>query len=128
MITPPHLPGKILSLVGLLVLAHSAYSTYERKISFCIPENTLETKVHHDVDLSYLKAAEKLENGLPADIIFECLLGVLIFMFGFTLVSGSLKPILMEIEMSKQTIAKFDSRPSFQTFNHRGVHLHSKAN
>ncbi|KAK9723275.1 hypothetical protein K7432_002072 [Basidiobolus ranarum] len=106
MSTAPHLPGKILSLVGLFVLSHSAYSTYEH--------------------LSYLKAAEKLENGLPIDIIVECMVGIIIFMVGFTLVSGPLKPILMEVEMAKQTISKFDARPSFQTFNHRGVYLHTK--
>ncbi|KAK9762992.1 hypothetical protein K7432_010725 [Basidiobolus ranarum] len=106
MSTAPHLPGRALSLVGLLLLSHSAYSTYEH--------------------LSYLKATDKHEDGLPVDIIIECMVAIIIFMVGFTLVSGSLKPILMEVEMAKQTINKLDSRPSFQTFNHRGVYLHNK--
>ncbi|RUO98198.1 membrane magnesium transporter-domain-containing protein [Jimgerdemannia flammicorona] len=98
-------PGRFFCVTGLLLLSHSAYSTYER---------TTRT------DLAYLKAVDRSETGLPLDIIIECLVSVLFFMVGVTLVAGDLKEILMETEMSKQTIDKLDARPSFITFNHRG--------
>jgi hypothetical protein len=92
--------GKILGWIGFITLLHSAYSTYEH--------------------LSYLKAVEKVPNDMPIEIIVECLVSVLIFTVGVIFIAGPLKPILMKNEMVKKSIDKVDTRPSFNTFNHRG--------
>ncbi|CAM0139175.1 hypothetical protein VKS41_002430 [Umbelopsis sp. WA50703] len=92
--------GRVLSLVGIAFLAHSAFSTYEH--------------------LSYLNAVDKVESGLPIEITAECLMALAVALVGIVLCSGDLKNILMENEMTKQTIDKLDTAPSFITFNHRG--------
>ncbi|KAH8552110.1 membrane magnesium transporter-domain-containing protein [Umbelopsis sp. PMI_123] len=92
--------GRLLSLVGITFLIHSAYSTYEH--------------------LSYLNAVDKAESGLPIEIVAECLISVVVSLVGVVLCAGDLKNILMENEMKKQTIDKLDTAPSFITFNHRG--------
>lgn len=92
--------GKILGWIGFITLIHSTYSTYEH--------------------LSYLKAVEKVPNDMPIEITVECLFSVIIFAISVILVAGPLKPILMKSEMVKKSIDKVDTRPSFNTFNHRG--------
>ncbi|CAB4390159.1 unnamed protein product [Rhizophagus irregularis] len=91
--------GKILGWIGFITLIHSTYSTYEH--------------------LSYLKAVEKA-NDMPIEITVECLFSVIIFAISVILVAGPLNPILMKSEMVKKSIDKVDTRPSFNTFNHRG--------
>ncbi|KAL1920093.1 uncharacterized protein VTP21DRAFT_1239 [Calcarisporiella thermophila] len=96
----PNWPGRALCIVGFMLLMHSAYSTFEH--------------------LAYMKAVDKQESVLPIDIMAECLLSVLIYIAGITLVTGPFKEIKMETEMAKQTLAKVNACPSFITFNHRG--------
>ncbi|KAI8058070.1 membrane magnesium transporter-domain-containing protein [Syncephalis plumigaleata] len=91
--------GYLLCTIGLVVLVHAGYSTYEH--------------------LSYLKAVARLTDGLPSDIIVECLIGTLIAMVGVTFVSGPLREALLEEAMAAQTVEEVESRPSFVTFNGR---------
>ncbi|ORZ04174.1 membrane magnesium transporter-domain-containing protein [Lobosporangium transversale] len=92
--------GKLACLFGFLLLFHSGYSTFEH--------------------LSYLKAVDGHESGLPTDIVVELLVSVAIFGLGIVLVADNFKEILMETEMAKQSIESLDARPSFYSFNHRG--------
>ncbi|KAF9213378.1 Membrane magnesium transporter 1 [Podila verticillata] len=71
-------------------------------------------------DLSYLKAIDGHESGLPQDIVIELMASVAIFGLGIVMVADDFKEILMETEMAKQTIESLDARPSFYGFNHRG--------
>ncbi|KAG2182038.1 hypothetical protein INT43_006964 [Umbelopsis isabellina] len=112
--------GRVLSLVGIAFLAHSAFSTYERKLSPTMVATSQYAANIQSTDLSYLNAVDKVESGLPIEITAECLMAVAVALVGIVLCSGDLKNILMENEMTKQTIDKLDTAPSFITFNHRG--------
>ncbi|KAI1319914.1 Membrane magnesium transporter 1 [Mortierella claussenii] len=96
----PSYLGRLVCLLGFLLLFHSGYSTFEH--------------------LSYLKAVDGHESGLPLDIVLELLVSVALFGFGIVLVADDFKEILMETEMAKQSIESLDARPSFYSFNHRG--------
>ncbi|KAF9434246.1 Membrane magnesium transporter 1 [Entomortierella beljakovae] len=96
----PSYVGRFIILVGFLLLFHSGYSTFEH--------------------LSYLKAIDGHESGLPLDIMIELISSVALFGLGIVLVADDFKEILMETEMAKQSIESLDSRPSFYAFNHRG--------
>ncbi|KAF8932104.1 Membrane magnesium transporter 1 [Podila verticillata] len=96
---PSHL-GRLVCLFAFLLLLHSGYSTFEH--------------------LSYLKAIDGHESGLPQDIVIELMASVAIFGLGIVMVADDFKEILMETEMAKQTIESLDARPSFYGFNHRG--------
>ncbi|KAF9559000.1 Membrane magnesium transporter 1 [Mortierella alpina] len=97
--TPSYI-GRVVCFIGFLLLFHSGYSTFEH--------------------LSYLKAIDGHESGLPLDIVVELLASVAFFGLGIVLVADDFKEILMETEMAKQSIESLDARPSFYSFNHRG--------
>ncbi|KAF9950395.1 Membrane magnesium transporter 1 [Mortierella alpina] len=97
--TPSYI-GRVVCFIGFLLLFHSGYSTFEH--------------------LSYLKAIDGHESGLPLDIVIELLASVAFFGLGIVLVADDFKEILMETEMAKQSIESLDARPSFYSFNHRG--------
>ncbi|KAF9581616.1 Membrane magnesium transporter 1 [Lunasporangiospora selenospora] len=96
----PSYLGRAVCLIAFLLLFHSGYSTFEH--------------------LSYLKAIDGHESGLPQDIMIELLAAVGLFGLGIVLVADDFKEILMETEMAKQSIESLDARPSFYGFNHRG--------
>ncbi|KAG0316275.1 Membrane magnesium transporter 1 [Linnemannia gamsii] len=96
---PNHL-GRLVCLVAFFLFFHSGYSTFEH--------------------LSYLKAIDGHESGLPLDITIELLTSVALFGLGIVMVADDFKEILMETEMAKQSIESLDARPSFYSFNHRG--------
>ncbi|KAI8360345.1 membrane magnesium transporter-domain-containing protein [Mortierella sp. GBAus27b] len=96
----PSYTGRLVCLIAFLFFAHSGYSTFEH--------------------LSYLKAVDGHESGLPLDITIELLVSVALFGIGIVLVADDFKEILMETEMARQSIESLDARPSFYAFNHRG--------
>ncbi|KAF9288748.1 hypothetical protein BGZ68_010676 [Mortierella alpina] len=79
--TPSYI-GRVVCFIGFLLLFHSGYSTFEH--------------------LSYLKAIDGHESGLPLDIVIELLASVAFFGLGIVLVADDFKEILMETEMAKQ--------------------------
>ncbi|KAI9229989.1 MAG: membrane magnesium transporter-domain-containing protein [Piptocephalis tieghemiana] len=92
--------GRLMSVLALLLMIHSAYSTYEH--------------------LTVLKAMNSREEYIPMDIIAECLVATALFLLGSIFIVEPFKPIDMEQEMSKLTLNMVDARPSFRTFDHRG--------
>lgn len=58
--------GKILALIAALFLAHSAYSTYERK-EMNIPCFDM-TISHVFIDLAYIKAVDEIDTSLPIEV------------------------------------------------------------
>ncbi|KAG0234049.1 hypothetical protein BGW42_006915 [Actinomortierella wolfii] len=83
--TPSYL-GRLVCLLGFLFLFHSGYSTFEH--------------------LSYLKAVDGHESGLPTDITIELFVSVALCGLGIVLVADDFKEILMETEMAKQYVVK----------------------
>ncbi|KAJ9058328.1 hypothetical protein DSO57_1013586 [Entomophthora muscae] len=77
------------------------------------------------VDLSYLKAVQKLEQQLPLDVIIECFVSLSLSMLGITMISQPFNDIRLESEAHLKRIESFDSSPSFAIFEHKGKVLSS---
>jgi hypothetical protein len=60
--------GRALGILGTIFLAHSAYSTYERKkIILEIVYIQLELKAYN-VDLAYVKAVDEADTSVPIEV------------------------------------------------------------
>ncbi|KAJ7255515.1 magnesium transporter [Mycena haematopus] len=94
-------------LLGFAAIAvfHAAFSTYEH--------------------LSHLKAMGRPEGSLPADIILEALLALVLGTLGASLNAPPLKEISWSAEMRKRSIDEMDSRLGFASFVNRGKNLFS---
>lgn len=91
--------GNILLTAAVLMMLHAAFSTYEH--------------------LSLLKAAGKPEGAVPADIIVETMISLVLGVFAATIRSPELKEITWRSEMKKRPLDEIDSRMSFATFARR---------
>jgi len=92
--------GKILLVLASIIVLHAAFSTYEH--------------------LSHLKALGKPEGSLPADIVFEALIALVVGVLGASLNAPPLKDITWQSEMKKRSIDEMDSRLGFASFVNRG--------
>ncbi|KIO16294.1 hypothetical protein M407DRAFT_190570 [Tulasnella calospora MUT 4182] len=102
--------GGLLIAISTVLLLLAAHSTYEH--------------------FSYLKARNQSSESIrqvPADLVMEIGLAVILFMFGVTLYTPPLKEITWASEMRKRTIDEMNSRPSFAGFNHRGRSIHASS-
>ncbi|KAH6564106.1 hypothetical protein BASA50_004030 [Batrachochytrium salamandrivorans] len=101
--TMPSVMACLLFASGIVLLLHSGYSAIDH--------------------FAYLKTIGKQETQLPLDIILEVLVSILIFTQGAVMVAGDLKPIALEIELSRKSMDWVDSTPGFKIVNHRGSAL-----
>ncbi|TPX33760.1 hypothetical protein SmJEL517_g03454 [Synchytrium microbalum] len=97
---PPNWFGRFLLLSGFIFLLHSGYSAIEH--------------------LAYLKSISKQESWLPIDILLECILSLGLCILASVMVSGTLRPIQLEAELSKKPMDHLDHLSSFRTMHHRG--------
>ncbi|KIM34071.1 hypothetical protein M408DRAFT_325591 [Serendipita vermifera MAFF 305830] len=93
--------GRAIQWTAILVLLHTAYSTYEY--------------------LSQLKALDKPQDHIPVDVTIEALVSLVLFIFGTVLAAPALTEITWAKEMEKRTIDEMDSRLGFAGFKHRGA-------
>ncbi|KAI8924222.1 magnesium transporter [Entophlyctis helioformis] len=91
--------GRLLYVVGIVLMMHAAYSAVDH--------------------LAYLKAVGRHETSLPSDIVLETLLSLAFFIPGAVLVSGTLKPIALELELATKTMDSIDATPGFKVLNTR---------
>eukprot|EP00842_Homolaphlyctis_polyrhiza_P005006 jgi/Hompol1/5506/HPOL_001951-RA len=80
--------------LGLVLIAHAGYSAFDH--------------------LAYLRSIGKHESQLPSDILFEVALSLLLFIPGAVVISGTLKPISLKLELSKKTMDTVDATPGFK--------------
>ncbi|TPX52960.1 hypothetical protein SeMB42_g01090 [Synchytrium endobioticum] len=95
--------GRVLLSIGFMLLLHSGYSATEH--------------------LAYLKSVGKHESWLPVDIVLECLASLVLCTIASVMVSGTLRPIHLEDELSRKPMDHLDHLPSFRTMHHRGKAL-----
>ncbi|KAJ6581608.1 magnesium transporter [Mycena capillaripes] len=97
----------VLLCLATVALFHAAFSTYEH--------------------LSHLKAMGRPEGSLPADIVLEALLALVLGTLGASLNAPPLKEITWAAEMRKRSIDEMDSRLGFANFVNRGKNLFSES-
>lgn len=94
---------KLCVLLGLVCLAHAAYSAAQHR--------------------TYLRLTEQEFTSLPLDILVQSMMGLLITCYGITRVVGEFKDINASADLEKKTWETLGNRPSFYTFGHRGGKL-----
>eukprot|EP01124_Arcella_intermedia_P004300 TRINITY_DN12424_c0_g1_i3.p1 TRINITY_DN12424_c0_g1~~TRINITY_DN12424_c0_g1_i3.p1 ORF type:complete len:108 (+),score=22.98 TRINITY_DN12424_c0_g1_i3:26-325(+) len=87
-------------LVGLVLLIHSCYATIRYR--------------------QYTMLLEEQMDGLPLDIVLECLFGLVVSCWGTVLYAGQFQPIKISSHLAKKTFDTLNHRPSLITFAHRG--------
>ena len=96
-------PDKFFVGLGLIALAHAAYSAAQHR--------------------TYLRLTEQEFTTLPFDIVLQCLAGLVITCYGIVRVVGQFKSIKASADMERKTWDSISNRPSFVTFSHRGQKL-----
>ncbi|CAL1715248.1 unnamed protein product [Somion occarium] len=91
--------GDVLIILACVAVLHAAYSTYEH--------------------LSHLKALGRPEGSLPADIIAEALVALVIGIIGATVRTPELREITWRSEMKRRAKEESDPRLSFRLFAQR---------
>ncbi|PVV01189.1 hypothetical protein BB560_004397 [Smittium megazygosporum] len=99
--TASQIGGRILFAIGALFLFHAGYSAHEYKLALKVEQEIL--------------GSEKL----PFDIIFECILGMIVTIIGSIFSVGNFENISMDSELRKFTVEGIFSAPGFHNFSHR---------
>ncbi|XP_046564423.1 ER membrane protein complex subunit 5-like [Haliotis rubra] len=94
---------KLCVAVGLIALAHAAYSAAQHR--------------------TYLRLTEKEFTRLPIDILVQSIIGLLATGYGVVNVSGSFREIKASAELENKTWEMLSNRQAFYVFNHRGKAL-----
>ncbi|KAG8859135.1 hypothetical protein FRB91_008811, partial [Serendipita sp. 411] len=85
--------SRALQWISLVVLLHSAYSTYDY--------------------LTQLKAADRPLDHIPNDVSLEALVSLALFILGTVLAAPKMVEITWAKEMGKRSIDEMDSRLGF---------------
>ncbi|VDI59286.1 ER membrane protein complex subunit 5-like [Mytilus galloprovincialis] len=96
--------SKICVILGLLAMAHAAYSAAQHR--------------------TYLRLTEQEFTSLPLDIILQCFVGLILTCYGVVHISGIFKEIRANADLDNKSWDMLSSRQSMYSFNHRGVALY----
>ncbi|XP_025079630.1 membrane magnesium transporter 1-like [Pomacea canaliculata] len=91
---------KLCVFLGLIALAHAAYSAAQHR--------------------TYLRLTEQEFTMLPHDILLQCILGLLLTCYGVVNVAGNFKEIRASAEQENKTWDMLGNRGGFNMFHHRG--------
>jgi len=94
---------KLCVFIGLLSLVHAAYSAAQHR--------------------AYLRLTKQEFTSLPADVLLQCVLSIVLACYGIVRVVGEFRAIKASLELEKRTWDTLGNRPSFYTFSHRGRFL-----
>ncbi|KAH9509442.1 Membrane magnesium transporter 1 [Bulinus truncatus] len=97
---------KLCVVIGLITLAHAAYSAAQHR--------------------TYLRLTEQEFTMLPHDILLQCIFGLLITCYGVVNVAGNFKEIKASAEQDIKTWEMLNNRQGFNIFHHRGKALFSQ--
>lgn len=95
--------AKLLVTVGLLFLAHAAYSAAQHR--------------------AYIRLTEQEFTTLPADILIQSIAGLVITCLGIVKVVGHFREIKAAADLEKRSWECLANRPSLYSFAHRGRNL-----
>ncbi|XP_072034644.1 ER membrane protein complex subunit 5-like [Amphiura filiformis] len=99
---------QLLVAVGILGLAHAAYSAAQHR--------------------TYLRLTEQAFTSLPLDIVVQCLLSLLLTCYGVIHIAGHFREIRATAELERKSFDTLGNRPSFYMFKHRGYALYCGSN
>ncbi|VDM28307.1 unnamed protein product [Toxocara canis] len=96
---------RIITIVALVSLLHCAYSAAQHRF--------------------YLRLTEQPFTQLPADLIVQTLVSLIILIYGASYVAGDFQPIRTDIQVVNRTKSwdTVGNCPSFYTFEHRAKAL-----
>ncbi|KAK3584747.1 hypothetical protein CHS0354_002266 [Potamilus streckersoni] len=97
---------KICVIVGLVALAHAAYSAAQHR--------------------AYLRLTEQEFTRLPWDILVQSLASLVLTCYGVVHVAGKFKEICASAELDNKTWDTLSNRQAFYSFNHRGRALYEE--
>ena len=95
---------KFIVIVGLIALAHAAYSAAQHR--------------------SYLRLTEQEFTSLPSDVLLQSVLALMVTCYGIVKVVGEFREIKAASDLHTKTWETVANRSSFYTFNHRGKMLY----
>ncbi|GFS08722.1 membrane magnesium transporter 1-like [Elysia marginata] len=95
-------------ILGLLALAHAAYSAAQHR--------------------TYIRLTEQEFTMLPQDIFLQCILGLLLTCYGVVNVAGNFREIKASAEQDNKTWEMLSNRQGFNIFNHRGKAFYPRRN
>ncbi|PWN45938.1 hypothetical protein IE81DRAFT_344414 [Ceraceosorus guamensis] len=109
--------GRATLALGTIAFFHAAYSAYEyfsirKSLGLVLADNAL--------------LADPSEGGLPASILLELLLALLLIAVGTLKTAQPLRQISWAAEWKGRTIDQVETRSNFMTFNHRGPFMLSE--
>jgi len=90
-------------VIGIILLVHSCYATIRYR--------------------QYVTVKEQHLDGLPFDIIMECIVGCIICCWGIVIYAGDFQPLQTTIHIARRTWDMINHRQSFINFAHRGQAL-----
>ncbi|EGC32055.1 hypothetical protein DICPUDRAFT_38966 [Dictyostelium purpureum] len=94
--------AKLSGIIGIGLFLHTIYSVLQHR--------------------KYLRLTDQPFEGVPLDIIVECIISLLLFSWGI-INSQNLIPIKASTHLAKKSYDSFDNRPNFTTFNNRGKYI-----
>lgn len=97
--------GHVMVAIGLVAILHAGYSAVQCR--------------------TYYKLLEEDFTGLPSDIVWQCIIGLILGCLGAVKVAGEFKEIKAAAEMANKSWESMGNRPSFYTFTHRGKAMFS---
>lgn len=99
--------GKLLIVVGALLLVHAGYYSVQYE--------------------SYVKLTETADAQMPPiEVVAELVAAFMISLVGVLLTCGEILPIRSNDAMQSRSLASVISSPDFHVFNHRGQALHKR--
>lgn len=100
---PASLFQKVLCLIGIVSLIHSAYSAAQHR--------------------SFLRLTEKEFLALPLDIIIQSLASLVVILYSASGIAGQFMQIQADAEMRHKSFESVGNCPSFYIFEHRAKSL-----
>ncbi|XP_014678010.1 PREDICTED: membrane magnesium transporter 1-like [Priapulus caudatus] len=94
---------KLVCTVGLVSLAHVAYSAAQHR--------------------TYMRLTEQEFTALPADVLVQGIVSLIMLMHSISHISGEFKDIKVGADLDTKSWESVGNRPSFYSFHHRGKAL-----
>lgn len=71
----------------------------------------------------FIRITEQEYSSLPTDVLVQCLMSLVLTMYGVVHIAGDFREIRATIQLENKTWESAGNRPSFYTFSHRGRNL-----
>ncbi|KAA0201211.1 hypothetical protein HAZT_HAZT003901 [Hyalella azteca] len=74
-------------------------------------------------DRRFIRITEQEYSTLPTDVFVQCLVSLIVTMYGVVHIVGDFREIRANIQLENKTWETAGNRPSFYIFSHRGRNL-----